>query len=130
MNTVSELEAVMKDLAPVEIETVHSFCNGMYSRQITMPRNAVLVGAKHKTEFFMVVSKGECVIKDDEESLTLKAPCQIISRVGAKRAIFAVEETVITTFHATDETDIEKIEKIIIEPEGNKITNNGGRLLN
>lgn len=130
MNSILELEKAIEQLVPVKIETVHGFCNGMYSRQITMPGGSVIVGAKHKTEFFMVVSKGECVIKDDTESFTLTAPAQIISRVGAKRAIFAISETVITTFHATEETDVEKIEQMIIEPEGNKVINNGGRLLN
>jgi len=129
LNSIAELEEAVLDFIEVEIETVHSFCDGMYSRQITMPKNAVVVGAKHKTEFFMVVSKGKCIIKDDDDEMVLTAPAQVISRVGAKRAIFAIEETVITTFHPTKETNIEKITAEITD-ESDMVINNIGRLIN
>jgi len=72
----------------------------------------------------MVVSKGKCLIVDGDKSLEVIAPCTLISEVGAKRAIYAETETVLTTFHPTNETDIKKIEADIIEPEGLKIMNN------
>lgn len=114
----------MLDMPQVEIKTEHKFCNGVYAREITIPKNVCLVGAKHKTEFFMVISKGRCVIKDGELESILHAPHTAISNVGAKRVIYAIEDTVLTTFHPTEKTDIKEIEKEIIENEGLRIANN------
>lgn len=108
----------------VEIKTTHSFCDGVYARQITIPAGVCLIGAKHKTSFFMVISSGVCHIKTDNSEETLTAPHTAISEVGAKRAITALQDTVLTTFHPTNETDIKKIEFDIIESEGLEIANN------
>lgn len=119
----------MLKMPQAEIKTTHTFCNGVYAREITIPKDVCLIGAKHKTEFFMVISKGRCVIEDGDSELIVSAPCTMVSKVGAKRAIFAIEDTVLTTFHPTDKTDIEEIERDIIESEDLKIANNPKRLL-
>jgi hypothetical protein len=121
---VARLQEAMLEMPQAEVKTTHSFCNGVYAREITIPKGGALVGAKHKTAFFMVISKGKCAIIDKTEEI-FKAPCTIVSQAGAKRAIYALEETVLTTFHVTDETDIMKIEHEIIQDEGLKIANSG-----
>ena len=126
---IQEMQDVMLGMDQVEIETKHSFCNGVYAREITIPAGVCLAGAKHKTSFFMTLSKGECMIRTENSMESVSAPCTLISKVGAKRIIYAVTETVMTTFHATDETDVVVIEKEIIEPEGLRITNNHGSLI-
>lgn len=126
MNVIERLQESMLGMPQVEIETSHTFCNGVYAREIKIPKGVVLVGAKHKTEFFMVISAGCCLVKDGDNEDTYDAPCTLISPVGAKRVILALEDTVLTTFHPTKETEVEKIERDIIEPEGLKITNNRG----
>ncbi len=125
---IDELQDAMLKMPQAEIKTEHSFCNGIYSRKITIPKGVSLVGARHKTQFFMIISQGECIIRDGKTTERIKAPYQGVSEIGAKRAIYAVEETILTTFHPTYKTDIALIEKDIIEPEGKAIANNGGRV--
>jgi hypothetical protein len=120
------LQEAMLDMPQVDIRTTHSFCDGIYAREISIPEGVVLVGAKHKTEFFIVISKGECAIYDDEVENYYSAPCTLVSPVGAKRVIYAIKDTILTTFHPTNEVDVSKIEAEIIEPEGLKIANNAG----
>jgi len=126
---IEQLQAAMLEMPQAEIETTHTFCNGVYAREIKIPKGVVLVGAKHKTSFFMIISQGQCKIVDGNTESILTAPCKIVSKVGAKRAIFALEDTVLTTFHPTNETDVMKIEKAIIEPEGLRIANNPQELI-
>ncbi len=45
----------------------------------------------------------------------LAAPCTIVSKPGAKRVGYAIEETVWTTYHATDTTDIDQLIEEITE---------------
>ena len=126
---IDKLQAAMLEMPQMSITTIHKFCNGVYAREIHIPEGVVLVGAKHKTSFFLTVSSGSCLIIDGETETTLTAPCMIISEVGAKRAILALKDTILTTFHPTDKTDVDEIEKDIIEPEGLKIANNPKELL-
>lgn len=123
---INQLQQAMLEMNQAEIKTKHSFCDGVYAREITIPAGVCLVGGKHKTSFFIVISQGECVVIDNEIETLYTAPCTVISKVGAKRAIMAIEDTVLTTFHPTKETDIDKIESDIIESEGLKIVNSEG----
>ncbi len=47
----------------------------------------------------------------------LTAPCTMVSPAGTKRVLLTHEDTVWTTIHATDETDIQKLEDEIITVE-------------
>ncbi len=129
MSSVLDLQEALLEMPQIEIPTTHRFCNGIYSRQIEIPAGACLVGARHKTDFFLTISSGKCTIVDGEVSTVLSAPITIISKAGAKRSIYAHEDTVMTTFHATKETDVAIIEKSIIEPEGLMVANNPKELL-
>lgn len=122
--SVYALQEAVRKAEQVEIKTRHLFCNGCYAREITIPAGVVIVGAKHKTEHFHVISAGRCIINMGDEHKEYAAPYTGITAVGTKRAIYAIEETVFTTFHPTTETNIETIESQIIESEGLKIANN------
>ena len=124
--SVEKLQKEMLKMPQVEIETSHSFCGGVYAREIKIPKGVCLVGAKHKTRFFMVLSKGRCLIVDVDIKKEISAPFTGVSEVGAKRSIFAVEDAVLTTFHPTKKTDVKSIENEIIENEGLAIQNNSG----
>lgn len=126
---IYELQEEMLSMPQTEVETNHYFCDGVYAREMVMKKDTCIIGAKHKTSFFLTVSSGECLVCDGDEEITLKAPTTIISKVGAKRAIYALKDTVLTTFHKTDETDLEAIESQIIESEGLKVANNKPRLI-
>ena len=129
MNSIIKLQNKMLNGPQVHIPTVHRFTDGIYSREMTVPANVCLVGAKHKTRHFFIISKGKCVINDGETIQTLEAPYHGVTEIGTKRAITAITELVFTAFHVTDETDIDKIECDIIEGEGLKIQNNSGGML-
>ena len=123
---IKDLQEEMLKMNQVEVSTVHRFAEGIYSREITIPEGVCLVGAKHRTQHMFIVSKGNCLFNQGVE---IEAPYQGVTEIGTKRAIMALTETVMTTFHVTDETDIEEIERTIIEDEGLKIQNNSSRRL-
>jgi len=87
---------------------------GLYAREMWMPADCMITGKIHKTEHICILSKGMVTVSDGGHSVTYKAPAIIVSRIGAKRAIYAHEESVWTNFHATELTDPEAIEREII----------------
>lgn len=118
VNEVSE--AIQSRMEPVEPETNHYFAAGVYAREMKMTAGMAVVGKKHKKPCINVVSKGLILVinQADEKDMTeYKAGDVFVSPAGTRRALFALEDSAWITFHATDETDLEKLEQEFIEVE-------------
>jgi len=93
----------------------HNFCPGVYARTIFMHAGAVVTSRIHKTQHFFLVSKGRCTVVDSHGSeLHIEAPYMGVTMPGTKRALRIHEDTIWTTFHATDLTDVAEIERTIL----------------
>src|SRR5258708_4356056 len=110
---VTRLETEVKKLPQVEMLPKHYFAQGVYGREITIPKGVVLIGRVHHQSQINVISKGEISVTTPDGVKRFKAPCTIISPPGTKRAGFAHEETVWTTFLGTHETDAGVIEETL-----------------
>ena len=95
-------------------EIKHYHAPGLYGREMWMPEGYLITGKIHKTEHICVLSQGKVTVSSGGEAVTYEAPTTIVSKVGAKRAIYAHVDSVWTNFHATELTDPEAIEKEII----------------
>lgn len=102
--------------AQTECPVRHIFAPGLYAREMTIPEGIVIVGKIHKHAHVNTLSKGRCSVMTEFGPMELVAPCSFVSQPGTKRVVIAHEETVWTTYHPTDETDVEKIEEQIIAP--------------
>jgi len=117
---IEELQEAMLKESQEDLLTLHNFTDNMYARTIVVPANVCLVGAKHKTNHFLIISKGSgWIITNEGEPEHYSAPKMIESKAGDKRVIYAEHDTILTTFHVTDETDIDKIGELILESEPN-----------
>lgn len=108
---VFEMEAIMKAMAQIEIETNHYFSDGLYAREIIIPAGVTLCGEIHKYKNLNILSKGSMLIYGLGK---VKAPFTIVSLPGTKRIAHTLEECVWTTIHATEETDVDKIKNHFI----------------
>lgn len=106
---VYALEAELQQCPQVDCPVVNHFAPGIYAREMTIPAGVVLTGAVHKTEHLNIVSKGRISVSTDDGMKEVSAPYTFVSKPGTKRVGFAHEETVWTTIHATDETDLDKL---------------------
>jgi len=96
---------------------VHSFADGIYVRQITIPTGTVLVGKIHKHKHPNFLLKGEVEVATEFGGVErLKAPQSIISKAGTKRTVHVIQEAVWVTVHEnpTNTQDLEKLEDYII----------------
>lgn len=92
----------------------HTFTEGAYARQMTIPRGSVIVGKIHRHAHLNFVMRGKCSVFTERGVKEIVAPAMFVSTPGTKRVVFAQEETVWVTVHVTEETDLEKIEDQII----------------
>lgn len=111
-----QLEASCKEQPQVEIPVVDYFAGGVYGRQVTIPAGVVLVGKIHKHEQINVLLQGTIQVATEEGVVELTAPTTFISPAGVKRAGFTLTEVVWLTFHGTNKTDTEEVEKEFIAP--------------
>jgi hypothetical protein len=100
------------DLCPV----THHFAPGLYAREILLPAGSVVVGKIHRHAHINTISKGRVSVATEFGLQEYVAPYTFVSKPGTKRAVVAHEDTIWTTYHPTEETDLAKIEEYVIAP--------------
>lgn len=118
---VFALEAAMlREHESIDLPVKHWFAPGVYARELFIPKGTVLTGKIHKHPQLNIMSGGEMSVLTDEGIVRVKAPFTILSPAGTKRVAYAHEDTVWTTIHGTNETDLDELEAQLIaqdEPE-------------
>jgi len=92
----------------------HTFADGCYIREIFNPAGLLLVTKIHKKKHPFFLMKGEMSILTENGVEHVKAPHHGITHPGTKRIIYTHEDCVFITVHATESTDIKKIEEAVI----------------
>lgn len=108
------MEAVLLKVPQADCPVTHRFAPGVYAREIFMPAGTVVVGHEHKTEHFNIISKGRASVRIGDAIEEIIAPCTFVSKPGVRKALFIKEDMVWTTIHVTEETDLQKLEDLLI----------------
>ena len=110
------------DVGPASCPVQHHFAPGAYGREMTLPAGLVVVGKIHKHAHINVISKGRVQVFTEQDGvLELAAPCTFVSSPGTKRVVHVLEETVWTTVHVTDKTDLAEIEREVIATDFSEV---------
>lgn len=115
--SINALQSAMLDMEQFKCPINHHFTDGLYCRELFIPKDVALVGAQHKTNHFFMLVSGKCSISKGSGSETITGPRLMQTIEGDKRAIHALEDSIIMTFHVTDEVDAVKIGEQILVPE-------------
>ena len=110
ISKIHEFEKVIANQPQLEIKTTHHFSKGVYAREIFIPKGALIVGKIHKHECLNIVSKGDISFISIDGAKRVQAPYTVLASPGVKRIGYAHEDTIWTTVHGTNETDLKKIE--------------------
>lgn len=112
---IEKLEAELLQYPQVDCPLDHVFAPGVYVRTIHMPAGTFIIGHKHKTRHAQVVSTGKAVVMMDGVIHNVIAPCTFVSEPGVRKVLYIYEDMVWTTIHPTTETDLDKLEELLIE---------------
>ena len=96
----------------------HTFSDGIYVRELTIPAGVFIVGKIHKHDHPNFLLSGEVIVVTEDGIEELKGPLSMISKAGTKRALYAKTKLVWTTIHTnpTNTENIEELEEHIIAP--------------
>jgi len=99
--------------------TKHTFAGGCYIREIFNPAGILVITKIHKKEHPFFLMKGKMSILTEDGIKTIEAPHHGVTQPGTKRAIYAHEDCVFITVHATDKTTPEEVEEEVIAKDFN-----------
>lgn len=93
-----------------EMPLKHTFGDGIYVRELNIPKGFLVVGKIHKTRTLNILLKGDITILTENGIRRMKAPEYFIGSPGEKKVGFAHEDTVWVNVLPTEETNLDKIE--------------------
>lgn len=114
---VEKLAESMRGLPPENDfanEPEHLFAPGVYMRVLHMPAGSVIVSKIHKTEHFCIALSGLALVRIGDGLEEIRGPRLMKTYAGTQRALVIVEDAVWLTIHPTDETDVGKLETLLI----------------
>lgn len=114
-------ERELAKLPQAEADLHHHFAPGVYAREQRIPAGTILTGKIHKTEHLSIIAKGKIAVVWPGGKEIFSAPHVMVSKPGAKRAGYALEDTVWITVHVTEHTDLEKIENEVIAKDFDEV---------
>lgn len=91
----------------------HSYVDGMYVRELFIPKGTFLIGKVHKLACVNIVSKGDISVLTEHGSARIRAGFTGVSFPGIQKVGYAHEDTVFVNVFRVDEMNIEKIEQAI-----------------
>ncbi len=108
-----------------ECPVTHRFTDGLYMREIFMPKGTRIVGKIHSTEHFNVVLTGRCTVITAEGIEEIKAPHTFISKAGVQKVVVVHDDCQWQTLHVTNKTNVEEIEKEVIAEDYDQLKIDG-----
>ena len=103
----------MRSHPQVDPEVIHHFSPGIYAREMRIKKGTVLTGKIHKTEHLCILN-GDIEIASQDGKGRFTGYLTFLSKPGVKRIGFAHEDTVFTTIHAIEGTDIQSLEAALV----------------
>jgi len=119
---VEALEAAMKsdkNFQTYELDVIHHFSQGVYGREMVIPKGTTVTGKIHKFEQMNVLLCGELSVLTEDGVKRIKPPFVVVSPPGTKRVAYAHEDSRWLTIHYVgEERNLEKIEdKFVAQSE-------------
>ncbi len=96
---IMALEDEWKKYPQLDIPVTHRYTDGIYAREITIPKDTFLTGRIYKYDHFDVMISGDITASGDEGIKRLTGYNVFSGKKGKKRAGYAHEETKWITFH-------------------------------
>jgi quercetin dioxygenase-like cupin family protein len=92
----------------------HHFADGVYARQMLIPKGHVAASHKHVYTHLSILASGQAIVSTNNSVETYTAPACIEIKAETYHAIEALQDCVWFCIHATNETDEDEINAALI----------------
>lgn len=98
----------------IDLKIRHYFSGREYAKQMTLPAGHFAETHEHRYDHISILAAGRVVVEIDGARSEMHAPDALVIPAGRKHRIEAVTDSVWFCVHATEETDPEKVDKVLI----------------
>jgi hypothetical protein len=121
---MDEIEATMcQNLELLTLPLVHRFTDGLYIRELSIPKGSLITSKTHKTQHQFILLKGVISVWhiDGTETL-LSAPYCGITQPNTRRIVYAWDDCIWSTCHPNPENKkLEDLELDLFEDYDNEL---------
>lgn len=117
IGNIATLAKVMATMPQMEAPVNHYFSDGVYVREIFMPKGMVIVGKIHKTKHLNIVQHGHCLVVTPTRKFEVRGPVTFESHPGEQKVVYMLTDVLWSTVHVTESTDLAEIEEQVISSE-------------
>ena len=111
---IEQVEKAMLQLPQAECPVVHRFGPGIYIREVSITAGTFSIGHYQKQEHMNILLKGRVtMLNDDGSTVERVAPFIYVGKPGRKIG-YIHEDMVWQNIYATTETDVEKLEAMLL----------------
>ena len=94
----------------------HHFSAGVYAKETLIPAGQVLVQHKHKFSHLSILASGSIELMVDGERNIIHAPACLTIEADKHHGVKSLTDVVWYCIHATECTDIDEIDEVLIVP--------------
>lgn len=102
------------DTIEIDLGILHHFSDGLYARQMMLPKDHFAVTHAHEYDHLSILASGRVTVEIDGSVEEIAAPACINVAAGKHHRIVALEDSVWFCIHATDEKDPDKLDEVLI----------------
>lgn len=103
------------DIRDNSLPLTHTFSDGIYAREIFMPKGMYVVGHIHNTTHLNIISTGKALLYMNGDLSEIEAPFTFESKAGTRKVLYIIEDMFWTTVHVTNETNIDTLENTLVD---------------
>lgn len=118
MHSVSEQFKQLQGTFEVDLGTKHHFSSGVYAKQMMLPKGYFALSHAHEYDHLSILASGKVIVKTDEGTQEFTAPACLTIKKHLNHSITALEDAYWFCIHATEETDPDKVDEVLIMKEG------------
>jgi hypothetical protein len=95
---------------PITPPLNHHHCDGLYGREIFLPKGTIATGRVHLKDHISVISQGKVTVVTPDEIVTYESPITFTAKKGCKRCLYVHEDTIWTTIHLAESKELKELE--------------------
>jgi len=117
MSTTAQFKAKFAGVFDSGGEIKHHFSDGLYAKEFFIPAGYIVGQHEHNYSHLSILAKGRVLVKTDEETKEIVGPAALDMPAKTIHLIKALEDSVWFCIHATEETESDNMDKVLIHEE-------------
>jgi quercetin dioxygenase-like cupin family protein len=101
----------------IDLQIKHHFSSGVYAKQMVLPARHYAETHEHLYDHLSILASGHVRVTLDGEVDEYRGPAVVHIAAGKKHRIDALTDSVWFCVHATDVTDPEQVDRVLIKED-------------